>query len=512
MINNLGLKFISVAKKNALKPAILFKNKSVTFKQLDNLSNKLASWVIKSKIPQYSVVCLTSEKSLFNFAMIVALIKLGVTYTIIDQKSPIKRIKKILNIIRPSAVITNRSNERFFKNKKINIFFEEDIKRFSKKEINLDKYIQNVPSSTLSYLMFTSGSTGFPKGVSISHSNLIYFSEWCKNEFDISAKDRVTNLNPLFFDNSVFDIYGGLFNGASIVPVSRVDTVNPSNTVKILKKKRATTWFSVPSLITYYQKFFLMNKKNLPSIKKIIFGGEGFPKKNLKKLFVSFSKKVSLFNVYGPTECTCICSSYKISQKDFTTSEMQRYAPFGTNLARNFKYLILGNNNKLINKKGMVGELFIGGDLVGPGYYNQPRETLNKFIQCPLHSSYRDIYYKSGDLVYKDLKNNKIYFSSRKDNQIKFHGYRIELDEIENNLSLIKGIKECAVTFGKKNSTEQITAWVVSNLGVERILKSLSDSMPAYMLPKNIIKLKNLPKNSNGKIDRMSLKRKYYDR
>ena len=160
----------------------------------------------------------------------------------------------------------------------------------------------------------------------------------------------------------------------------------------------------------------------------------------------------------------------------------------------------------------MVGELFIGGDLVGPGYYNQPRETLNKFIQCPLHSSYRDIYYKSGDLVYKDLKNNKIYFSSRKDNQIKFHGYRIELDEIENNLSLIKGIKECAVTFGKKNSTEQITAWVVSNLGVERILKSLSDSMPAYMLPKNIIKLKNLPKNSNGKIDRMSLKRKYYDR
>ena len=252
MINNLGLKFISVAKKNALKPAILFKNKSVTFKQLDNLSNKLASWVIKSKIPQYSVVCLTSEKSLFNFAMIVALIKLGVTYTIIDQKSPIKRIKKILNIIRPSAVITNRSNERFFKNKKINIFFEEDIKRFSKKEINLDKYIQNVPSSTLSYLMFTSGSTGFPKGVSISHSNLIYFSEWCKNEFDISAKDRVTNLNPLFFDNSVFDIYGGLFNGASIVPVSRVDTVNPSNTVKILKKKRATTWFSVPSLITYY--------------------------------------------------------------------------------------------------------------------------------------------------------------------------------------------------------------------------------------------------------------------
>ena len=254
----------------------------------------------------------------------------------------------------------------------------------------------------------------------------------------------------------------------------------------------------------------MMNRQKFPSLKKIIFGGEGFPKKNLKSLYYNFSKKINIYNVYGPTECTCICSSYKISKNDFSKREMSRLAPFGKTLAKNFKYLILNEKLKKV-KIGQIGELHIGGDNVGNGYYNQSDETKIKFIQNPEHNSYIEIFYKTGDLVYVDKKSKLIYFSSRKDNQIKLNGYRIELDDIENKLNLIKGIKESIVTFGRKKKVNEITAWVVSKLYEKSIYQKLSKSLPSYMMPKKILYIKLLPKNSNGKIDRKVIKSKYYD-
>ena len=136
-------------------------------------------------------------------------------------------------------------------------------------------------------------------------------------------------------------------------------------------------------------------------------------KKDLKKLYLDFKGSAKLYNVYGPTECTCICSSYKISDFDFSRKELSRLAPFGNTLAKNFKYLIIGRNNKEV-KIGQVGELFIGGDNVGNGYYNSPEETKTKFLQNPLHKKFNDIFYKSGDLVYQDRNNKLIYFYQEK--------------------------------------------------------------------------------------------------
>ena len=147
---------------------------------------------------------------------------------------------------------------------------------------------------------------------------------------------------------------------------------------------------------------------------------------------------------------------------------------------------------------------YIGGDNVSKGYYKFAEETNQKFVQNPLHNDYLDIFYKSGDLVYKDKKNSLIYFASRNDNQIKFQGYRIELDEIENFISSIKKVKENAVTYGKKNSNDEITCWIVHNSNLNDIKLSLSKKIPAYMMPHKYIEIeKNLPKNTNGKVNRI---------
>tara|TARA_Y100000816_G_scaffold120208_1_gene84462 strand:+ start:722 stop:2251 length:1530 start_codon:yes stop_codon:yes gene_type:complete len=509
MINNLGTKFINIASRKKNNKAIILNNESRTFHSLNLESDKICLWLLKRNFSTSDLVCISSEKSFFNFSLIIALLKLGITYVVLDLDSPIKRINQIIYQVKPKAIFLVKKNSIKIKYK--NIFFKKDVDfSIKSKKINLKTYISNVPSSVNAYLMFTSGSTGVPKGVAISHSKLLFFSEWCKDTFKINTSDRVTNLNPLFFDNSVFDIYGGLLNGASLVPLSKEDIINPLIATDKLKKNKITIWFSVPSLIIYFQKFLMMRKEKLPYLKKIIFGGEGFPKKHLKKLYNSFPKKISLFNVYGPTECTCICSSYKISKIDFSKGEMKRLTPLGKTLAKNFKYLILNEKMKKV-KNGEIGELYIGGDNVGNGYYNQNEETKSKFLQNPEHNSYIETFYKTGDLVYIDKKTKLIYFSSRKDNQIKLNGYRIELDDVENKLNLISGVKEGAVTFGNKNNENEITAWVVSKLSEKIIFQKLSKLLPRYMVPKKILHIKFLPKNSNGKIDRKAIKNKYYD-
>ncbi len=509
MISNLGLKFSIISKEKGKSKAIVTKDESISFEELNKRSDILCQWLISKKFSQNDIVCISSEKSIFNYSLIIALIKLGITYVVLDRKSPVKRLNKIINQIKPKAIILKENKSLKNKFKKTFIIGKILKKKISNKQLIFS--YQLVPSSSIAYLMFTSGSTGDPKGVAISHSKLLFFSDWCKENFDIKKDDIGTNLNPLFFDNSVFDIFGILFNGSCLVALSREEILNANEAVKFLKKKKVSIWFSVPSLITYFQRFKTFTKKKIPTLKKIIFGGEGFPKKDLKKLYIDFKGSAKLYNVYGPTECTCICSSYKISDFDFTKKELSRFAPFGKRLAKNFKYLIIGRDNKEV-KIGQVGELFIGGDNVGNGYYHSPEETKTKFVQNPLHKKFNDLFYKSGDLVYQDRNSKLIYFYSRQDNQIKLNGYRIELNEIENNLNSIKGVKECAVTFGNKNKKKEITAWVHTKLKSDFIMHQITNLLPSYMIPKKINLINKIPKNSNGKIDRKYLAKNYYDR
>jgi D-alanine--poly(phosphoribitol) ligase subunit 1 len=503
---NLGFKFQYLTKKNPNNICINIDNKSISFIEMEKLSNQIANYFINEKFKSNDNICLQLPKSLFAYASIIACLKLGISYTYLDRFSPVNRTNKILKSISPKVIIS----EKKIKVKSKVILLKNLIKHIKNENENLSyKILKMAQPSTIAYVMFTSGSTGFPKGVAIRHSNVLNFSEWCKTEYNIDQNDIVTNLNPLFFDNSIFDIFGGLFNGACLKPFHRHELLNAFELTKQIKKSKATVWFSVPSLLVYLLNFNSINSSNLSNLRKVIFGGEGFPKNKLKKLFDLKAKSTDLINVYGPTETTCICSSYKITKFDFTKNEISKYAPFGKKLSR-FFYMFILNENKEKIKKNEIGELAIGGKNVGAGYFNLKKETKLKFIRNPFSNKKNDIIYLTGDLVYKD-KNGYIYFSSRKDNQIKYNGYRIELEEIEQAIGKITKVKENVVCFGKKDGQDQITCWISHNSTIEKIIKDLNNSIPSYMMPKKFIEEAKLPKNQNGKIDRKLLKIKYFD-
>jgi D-alanine--poly(phosphoribitol) ligase subunit 1 len=333
----------------------------------------------------------------------------------------------------------------------------------------------------------------------MSHQNLLNFINWSREEYQITPEDILTNINPMFFDNSVFDFYASIFNGASFAPFDEATVKKPELVVKRVNEIKATIWFSVPSMLVFLLTTKSLSEKEFISIRVITFGGEGFPKMKLRQLYNFFHKRARIVNVYGPTECSCICSAYDVTQKDF--EDMNRLAPLG-HLAPNFGYLIL-NEDPLTG----IGELALSGPQVGLGYYNDPERTNDSFIQHPQRSDSRHLIYKTGDLVRKD-ENGMLHIFGRTDNQIKYMGYRIELEEIEAGFNSLKNIKECGVIYEKINEDlGQIIAFISLNDTTDPsfITEEIRKILPSYMIPKEVHIIKELPKNQNGKIDRKAL-------
>jgi D-alanine--poly(phosphoribitol) ligase subunit 1 len=245
----------------------------------------------------------------------------------------------------------------------------------------------------------------------------------------------------------------------------------------------------------------VLKETDFPTVTRISFGGEGFPKNKLKQLFDLFGHRMTLFNVYGPTECTCICSSYKITDADFNT--MNELAPLGL-MAPNFGYEII----PLSEENSSLGELALIGPCVGLGYYNDPERTIKSFVQNP-KVSFNQIMYKTGDLVER-MANGYLHFRGRADNQVKHMGYRIELEEIEAAFSTLSYVDEVGVIYEKINAElGQIKAYISINkpgLNEMDISDDIKKMVPSYMVPRKIIILERLPKNQNGKIDRKQLK------
>ncbi|MES2701913.1 MAG: amino acid adenylation domain-containing protein [Bacteroidota bacterium] len=504
-IYNIGSLFTQVAEENTGRVALRYPNgKTVTFQQLEALANKIAGYYAAQGLKKGDVIALFNNKTPLGYACMLAALKSGIIYTNLDLTSPYQRVKKILERCMPKMLLFDidcdiKAQVMELGIKSVDLYdnFETRISAYSDAPIGNAGAVTGADGA---YIMFTSGSTGFPKGAVITHANLINFIRWGQSEYGITQEDIFTNANPIYFDNSVFDFYISLFSGAQLVPLTNDVTRDAFTLAKAVANSGCTVWFSVPSLLVYLLTTKALGPDTMPSVKRFIFGGEGFPKPKLKKLFEMYGGQANLYNVYGPTECTCICSSYLITEDDF--EDMANLAPLGY-LAPNFSYELINTD-----ESGRFGELCLKGPNVGAGYYNDKERTEKSFIQNPHNANYNEIVYQSGDLVHVD-DIGRLHFKGRADNQVKHMGYRIELEEIESMLSTLEYVNEAAVIYERINdSLGQIVAFVSSATVTEsaQVLGDLKQLVPEYMVPRKIHVLPQLPKNQNGKIDKVALK------
>ena len=506
---NLGLKFYSISEAFSNNIALKFPSGvSYSYRQINAQSNRIAGILLEASVKKGDVVAIFNNKSCNAYCTMLACLKIGAIYTNLDTSSPIQRLHKILDRCQPKIICFDAVDDTFRDNIldviKVDFTFDILSEQFATElnkysEHNLDHTLL-VTSSDPAYIMFTSGSTGFPKGAVMSHGNVLNFINWGSQTFQVSEKDIFTNANPIYFDNSVFDFYVSLFNGATLVPLSHDLVKSTKKLVDAINESNCTIWFSVPSLLVYLLTTRALTKNDFKSVTRISFGGEGFPKNKLQQLFQLFGDRITLFNVYGPTECTCICSSYIITEKDF--ENMNELAPLGL-IASNFSFEIL--QQKAENQS--LGELALLGPCVGLGYYNDVERTATSFIQNS-KSSFTQVMYKTGDLVELG-SNGYLYFKGRIDNQVKHMGYRIELEEIEAAFSTLNYVDEVGVIY-EKISAElgQIKAFIsiaAPQIDEQTILSDIKNLLPPYMIPRKIVILPILPKNSNGKIDRKQL-------
>ncbi|MBQ7457474.1 MAG: AMP-binding protein [Desulfovibrio sp.] len=503
-----GLLAERIANRYGECPALRYSDSVISHQTLATLAERLALYLNEQGCSKGAVIALAHTKMPLSYALMLACLRLGLTYVVLDAKSPITRLARIVQTACPRLLFYDDAEdapamERLAEETGTQIvFLNEDLLPATSDvwQKELARKTRLVDGSTLAYIMFTSGSTGLPKGVAVTHQNVLHFISWGQSRFGITSADIFANLSPMYFDNSVFDFYVGLFSGASLAPVTRELLNDPYAMVAHVAKMGATIWFSVPSLLIYAMTMKALRKDLLPTLRSISFGGEGYPKVELQKLFAMFGDQAQIINVYGPTECTCICSSYTLSASDF--DNVNGLPPLGS-LNPNFDGFIEPSDP---DKPG-EGELILAGPNVAAGYYNDPERTQASFGTLFTKERFGKRFYRTGDLVREEA--GLLYFLGRSDNQIKHMGYRIELEEVESALMRLEGVSQACVVYVRKNTSFGKLKGYVAYEGEatsHTLLEQLHTFLPAYMIPSTLICLPSLPKNANGKVDRQALK------
>lgn len=498
--HNVGLRFEKIASVFPSNTALICGDETLAYASLNSLANRFAHWLLAKGVSVGSVVCIELPKCVEGYALALGCVKIGAPYVFLDFAGPVDRAEKMLARCRPALIVSQREGER-----PRHVLASNEERRALRDELSALPCDNLAGTAGISgadpvYVMFTSGSTGEPKGAVIPHQGVINLADWGADFLNIGPGERLTNVNPVYFDNSVFDLYASLLNGATLVPLDFHGGHSPAALVRAIAKQGCTFFFAVPTMFLYLETMRLLDPKRLPTVRKFMFGGEGFPLSRLRRFHQAFGGKARLVNVYGPTETSCICAAFDIDERVLASEE--GLPPLGP-LNPNFTCRVLDEAGAPV-PPGDVGELWLGGPGVGLGYMNNPEETNRRFRQDPLVDGYRSILYRSGDLVEQCPSTGILRFRGRADNQIKLRGYRIELEEIDHVLASIAGVdRALSIVQREDNGLERLVAAYEGDAddGAE-LIRQCHSRLPGYMIPDHFVKLDPIPLNANGKADR----------
>jgi D-alanine--poly(phosphoribitol) ligase subunit 1 len=435
----------------------------------------------------------------------VACLKLGAIHCVVDSRGPWLRLEKMLRTCRPRLICFARgafsAQPGLLERDDMGVMVDlESLEQMAETRSVYGVDAASVTGDSPAYVMFTSGSTGSPKAAVIAHASVLNFVRWARTELRISSEDVATGINPLYFDNAVFDFYANVFSGACLAPIETGPGVDPAAIVAAAEAAGCTQWFSVPSLLSYLDECGALQPDSLPALKKIVFGGEGFAKLKLQRLIAKYGDRARLFNVYGPTECTCMCSCHEVTAADF--NDLIGFPSLGK-IAANFDFLILNDENREV-ACGDAGELCLLGPNVGRGYYRDAEQTARSFTRNPLNENFDERMYRTGDLVRVDPATGLLHYVGRRDNQVKHLGYRVELEEVEAVLCALHYVKEAVAWSTVRSGTPAIVAAVATNrpTALDKLRADLRLRLPPYMIPDKLVFCAALPRNANGKVDR----------
>ena len=351
------------------------------------------------------------------------------------------------------------------------------------------------------YVIFTSGTTGVPKGVTIANASVIDYIDWAVRVYGVTEVDSIASQAPFFFDNSVLDLYLMMARGATLHLLAPTVLMFPATLVEYLRDQEITMLFFVPSLLSNLASLDMLAQYSLPRLNKILFAGEVMPLPTLKYLRKHFPDAL-LSNLYGPTEIT-VDAIYWVAG-DAASLENLESVPLGLP-CENSAILFLDEENRVVTAPDVQAEICVGGVGVGLGYWNNPEKTRDVFIQHPGRMQYRDIVYKTGDLGYVSSRDGLIYFNGRKDHQIKHLGYRIELGEIETALLKVPGVHQCCVLYDSERKEIIALHSPVAGLDARKMQAALRGALPSYMIPRRFVVVETFPLTANGKADRAAL-------
>ena len=501
---NLWSVFAANAVINPAAPALILGDAVCSFGELKALAERCATALTARGAAHGDIVALQLPKRRIAYALLLACLRLGAPYVFLDPKNPPDRTARTLAQLRPKILFSEIGTVNPFGETLTLDCTENEDWLAGAERIAEDVSASIVTGTDPAYVMFTSGSTGEPKGAVIPHQGVLSLMEWARTMIGDPARERFTGINPLHFDNSVFDIYCGLLNGASLVPIETSKITNPATWVKTVRASRATVMFAVPTLFLILDQLGLLTPKSLPDIRLFQFGGEGYPIGKLREFHERFAVSARLINVYGPTETSCICSSIEITSATLTAPDSE-FPPLGA-MHPDFAYAVLDDKETDV-PQGQAGELWIGGPCVGLGYYANPEETAARFRQDPRQCKYRAIFYRSGDRVRED-EQGRLWFQGRIDNQVKVRGHRIELEEIDLAVQSIPDMQRAvAVVLAGTEGGEIAVAYMAGRaIASEEVLVACKERLPAYMRPAKLVQFAELPRNANGKIDRKAAK------
>ena len=486
------------ANKYKEKVAVIEEDKRCNYIELLENSKRVGTRLVDLSI-QRKPVAVLMEKGINALYSFFGTVYAGGFYVLLNPELPVQRLQKIIEVLECKIIITG--NEHINLAQEISENCEVlNIEELLQTEIDESK-LETIRSQALDvdplYANFTSGSTGVPKGVVVSHRSVIDFINVFTEKFNINEKDIIGNQAPFDFDVSVKDIYSCIKTGATLLIIPRELFMAPTKLLDYITDNNTTTLIWAVSALCLITTFHGLEYKTPKTINKVMFSGEIMPLKHIRE-WIKYLPDAMYVNLYGPTEITCNCAYHILDN----SIPYEKQIPTGQAFD-NEQIILLDENDREVTEKNKTGEICVKGTALALGYYNNSQKTNEQFVQNPLNNKYLDMIYRTGDMGYIGDDEN-LYFSGRKDFQIKHQGHRIELEEIQIAMEKIDKIERACCLYHEEKS--KIYGFYIGDITKQEIHEELKKTLPVFMIPNIFMQIDEFPLTKNGKIDRNLLK------